>query len=268
MVSGNRQSLYNIASHQFALYSTWFSDNKLALNAKKTNFMVFTRGVGVRLPDQLLFDIFNVNKVNVVKYLGFMLDDKLCWKDHILFVKSKMAKGVGMIKYCNSLFPTSCLMSLYYSFFYSYMSYGIELWGDACKLYTSHIKLLQKKCIRMICKADRLAHCAPLAKNLNLLLFDDVYKYNVLVFMFQVYRANTCSVLCNMFQKCNIVHTHNTRFVNLNFFVPSYSIGIRRNFIAVSGVILWNNLSVNVRQCNSIYKFKRELKMNLLCHYV
>ena len=39
-----------------------------------------------------------INRVSSVKYFGFVLGDKLSWKNHIFYVINKCSKGIGMIK--------------------------------------------------------------------------------------------------------------------------------------------------------------------------
>ena len=153
LVSGdNVKLLIDYASQVFAEFSSWFIDNRLALNCKKTNYVFFTlcKVSAVNAPQTLNFDIHCVNRALSVKYLGFVLDYRLSWSEHILSVNDKIAKGVGLIKFCCKVLPHKCLLSMYYSFVYSYLVYGIEHWGCVGKTLFKDTVHLQKKCIRLI----------------------------------------------------------------------------------------------------------------------
>ena len=91
-------ALINNASTFFQLFSTWFIGNKLCLNSQKTNFMVFSLYKKRFAPATLTFESHVVYRVDNVTYLGYAIDDKLNWQNHISNVSSKVSKGIGMIK--------------------------------------------------------------------------------------------------------------------------------------------------------------------------
>ena len=39
-------------------------------------------------------------RTDVVRYLGFIIDSKLTWHYHILYVRDKVNKGLGMLRRC------------------------------------------------------------------------------------------------------------------------------------------------------------------------
>ena len=63
----------------------WFSVNRLSLNVTKTNYMFFgNRKLIVHISVKINKE--TINRVNVTKFLGVMIDDKLNWKNHICLV--------------------------------------------------------------------------------------------------------------------------------------------------------------------------------------
>ena len=99
LIEPNIKSVFDRAPALFMLFSTWFIDNKLALNSKKTDFVLFS-SCNEAVLNKLSFDLNTVCKVDSVKYLGFFLDSRLSWREHIHHVKSKVSRGIGMIKFC------------------------------------------------------------------------------------------------------------------------------------------------------------------------
>ena len=81
-----------------------------------------------------------IKQVNETKFLGFILDKHLTWKTHINSISSKISKNIGIITKAKSFLLKSTLTTLYYSFIHPYYAYGIELYGNSCKVYSEHRK--------------------------------------------------------------------------------------------------------------------------------
>ena len=81
----------------------------------------------------------------------------------------------------SKLITTAGMYTLYCSLFQPYISYGNEIWGNN---YASNVKCLyviQRKAVRLICNADRLAHTNELYKELYILKFPEFVQYMVKV---------------------------------------------------------------------------------------
>ena len=66
------------------------------------------------------------------RYLGINIDKHLSWKLHIGYLQSKLRVAVCYIYRLKSCgFPKKFLYSVYYSFVYSYLIFGITAWGSA-----------------------------------------------------------------------------------------------------------------------------------------
>ena len=91
--------------------------------------MVFSRHKNSFAPATLTFDSHVVYRVDNVRYLSHVIDDKLNWQNHISNVNPKVSKVIVTIKRCSSFLPCSCLLTIYYSFIFPYLSSGMEFWG-------------------------------------------------------------------------------------------------------------------------------------------
>ena len=169
-------------------FSLWFCANKLALNDNKTKYVIFSSSV-ISHNDHtngLVFDSHTVICSDFVCYLGIIIYQYLSWFEHINAVKNKLAKGVGMLHVIHNYVPSECLLSVCNAFVMPYLTYCIELWGNACT-NLNPIQLLQKKFIRYIFNAPCLAHCKPLAKSIHALLFKDLYTLSVASLMYKAF---------------------------------------------------------------------------------
>ena len=187
LTSGNNfDTLFSDSCSVFAAYSIWFADNILALNSKKTNFVLFSLS-NHKVPNSIKFDLHTVNSVSSVKYRGYFLDSHLKWRQHVINVNDKIAQGLCMLRLCKSFLPCNCLLNIYYAFVYPHLIYGVKYWGCAAKTVLHDIKIFQNKCIRVLCNADFYAHVPPVAKSTNIMLFDDLHKYCVLNLMCKIH---------------------------------------------------------------------------------
>ena len=66
-------------------------------------------------------------------FLCVIIDDKLNWRDHVSFVCSKVARGLGVIIKARKVLQKESLISLYHSFICLYLIYCNQIWGSACK---------------------------------------------------------------------------------------------------------------------------------------
>ena len=87
--------------------SAWFKANKLSLNLKKTNFMLFKpRQKKYHFPMQTSVNEQRIEQVKETVFLGVVLDEHLTWKPHISQVAYKISKSIGVINRVLKIFST------------------------------------------------------------------------------------------------------------------------------------------------------------------
>ena len=110
-------------------------------------------------------------RINSTTFLGVIIDDKLKWTAHIQYIKNKLSKSIGIMYKCRNYFDKDTMRNLYFSFIYPYLTYCVEIWGNACNIHLDPIVKLQNKCIRTITYSSYLEHTQPLFDSLNILCF-------------------------------------------------------------------------------------------------
>ena len=113
------RSLKNLeitVNKELAKVSDWLIANKLTLNIKKSNFVIFrprqkklTLQLTIRLFDNNLQRLVTLDCKNYVKYLGVLIDDHLSWKYHIDHIATRISKTVGIIGRLRHFVPFSIL---------------------------------------------------------------------------------------------------------------------------------------------------------------
>ncbi len=127
----------------------WFDVNKLSLNLNKTKFMLFgNRTIPVDTV-QIMIDNVHIERVYENKFLGVILDHKICWKPHINHIRTKLAKSVAILGRTRYMLDYKSLHILYSSLVLPYLYYCVEVWGNTYKSNLQPLFKLQKRAIRI-----------------------------------------------------------------------------------------------------------------------
>ena len=81
---------------------------------------------------------------------------------------------------------------MYFTFIYPYLTYCVEIWGNAHNSHLDPVIKLQKKSIRAITFSHYLDHTAPLFKQLNILSFKKLVTQRISLMMYK-----HIDILCN-----------------------------------------------------------------------
>ena len=92
-----------------------------------------------------------ISKVNHTKFLGVIIDDKLCWGPHIDYLVKKLRSIIGALCRIRHSVPAELYQKIYSALFESHLAYGISVWGVALKNKSSDkLFVTQKHCIRIL----------------------------------------------------------------------------------------------------------------------
>ena len=250
----------DVLDQELADISRWLKINKLSLNIKKTQYMVFTRSKKKQDDISLTIDGEPISKTSVSKFLGVYIDDKLNWKHHLGYISRKVAKGIGILIKARQYLTKASLVQLYYSFIYPYINYCNHIWGNTCISRLYRLVVLQKKAVRIISNAKAREHTDPLFYKLKLLKVPDINKYVTGCFMYRYILGKVPEVFEDYFVNNADVHNYYTRQMRY-LHVPKVRTDLGKTGIRYRGVSIWNEIlnqqiEINVTE----YTFKRNLK--------
>ena len=116
-LSGNNaDELIKIMNIELTKIVDWLDCNKLSLNVSKTHYILF-RSQGMRKPlicENLEVRGECIQQDRKTKFLGVIVDEKLTWADHIQYIRTKIAIGLGIICKAKKLLNSQTLCMLYY----------------------------------------------------------------------------------------------------------------------------------------------------------
>ena len=126
----------------------WVSCNGLALNLKKTKYIIFSRTRNTELPQPLVISGTPIERVYESKFLGVIIDESLNWTRHIRTVEAKMARYIGIMYKIKKYLPIEARLQIYHSLVQSHVNYCSLVWGFASKSAIETLFVKQKKGIR------------------------------------------------------------------------------------------------------------------------
>ena len=263
--------------------STWLIVNRLSLNIKKTNFVLFHPfNKPIRKSITLKFHRKTIKEVKHIKYLGVIVDSTLSWKEHISKISKTISKFCGILYKIRPFVNIRILKMLYNSLIYSRLTYGAEVWTLSNKTLLNSIHTIQKKLVRIMTFNNKrndnfqYPHSDPLFKKLGILKIQDIKKLCLTKFVYKFFDKSVPNNFHDWFTLISQVHHYNTR-MNFNLETSTNTktlyVPFRRNSrygfnqIKVQASKLWNELPDFIKQRNHLQQFSNDLKQFLLSNY-
>uniref|UniRef100_A0A669C5X4 Reverse transcriptase domain-containing protein n=1 Tax=Oreochromis niloticus TaxID=8128 RepID=A0A669C5X4_ORENI len=258
------EQLLTTVEKELNILKNWFDVNKLSLNIKKTKLIIFgTRQM--KNVSKIRVNGIEIERVFENKFLGVLIDDKLSWKSHINHVTTKMSKTIAILYKTKHVLNKKSLYTLYCSLLLPYMTYCLEIWGNAYKTNTLPIFKLQKRAIRIINQSNYIEPTNILFINLNTLKFYDLVEYKMAQIM---YKAQN-NLLCRSIQKLFKVRESQYDLRGTDVFKTNkIRTNIKQRCVSVRGVNLWNSYDNDLKRCSSFSLFKNMFKNRVLEKYI
>ena len=212
----------------------WFVSNKLCINATKTQSLIFS-----------LKPLRAVNEP--IKFLGIYLDSKLAWGEHTLHLAKKLHTVVFLLRNLRSVVSHDVLLSSYYGYFHSHLSYAILCWGHSA--HALRIFAVQRRCIRVICGMGYRDCCRDKFVKLNILTVPCIYILACLLYI----KDNL-----DQYAKNSDYHNYNTR-TRQNLCINYTRTERARDGHSHYGIKFFNILPQNIKDLSCI-AFRTKLK--------
>ena len=246
--------------------SDWVNTNKLSLNVKKTQYMLFAGRKNINNEQGICINKALINKTDQAKFLGVIITETLSWQSHINYISKKISKSIGIIYKLSKYLNRNTLISLYYSLIYPYMIYCNEVWGLGYTTHKRKLLILQKRALRIICGKLRDDHSNPLYKMLKILKINDINTFLIATFMHKHYNQEIPDIFGDMFTNNSTVHNYDTR-QNSELHVPKVKSNLTKMTLRYAGVITWNKIIRNISFKCSIETFKKKIKDEIIGNY-
>ena len=220
----------------------WLNANKISLNVKKTELVVF-KSKRKQFDDEIKLKLSHKRlfPTDSVKYLGVKIDGNLSWKSHIDYLSVKLSRANALLFKIRNFVNSSVFRTMYFAIFESHLNYCCLVWSQNCNAI-NRLVILQKTALRIINFQPRNTHSSPLFKSFILKFSDKVTLENTL-FVSKSINNLLPSLFNDWFFFSSDQHNYETSCSFLgNLHKPSYKINLYgKNSIIVSAINAWNN---------------------------
>lgn len=241
----------------------WLNVNKLKLNIDKTKWMLFTKKYEKCMNMNLKIGGNEIEKVNVIKYLGVMINDKLKMDDQIKKCVVKASYKVNMLKRLSNKLTYETRKMIYNTIVQPNFEYCSTLYLNATKEQIKSMQKIQNRGMRTILKCDYLTPKKFMLETLGWLSIAQKIKFNSLI---MIYKMKNGLVPEYLLEKTNYISnvTNRTLRNSNDFRLPNYRYETTRNSIFYEGLKLFNEMPNEIKQAQTLIRFKIECKKYLL----
>ena len=247
-------------SLQSDLYSVerWLQANLLSLNASKTKSMLFYTSYYRGNTDlHLNIDGTELECVREFKYLGFILDSKLTFNEHINHILSKAKQRIGCLWRVRKYIKQDTALQLYKSLVLPYYDYGDVIYMHTSEQNLLKLQYMQNNACRMILRADKYESVKGMHIRLGLSALNERRLFHISGFMYKLKRGDIKSLeLRFLFVDIDMYHGRLTRSLTReDLVVPSTRTTFGERAIAVFGSRIWNLLPLEFRTLGTFDTF-------------
>ena len=167
--------------------------------------------------------------------------------------------------------PTSSLKMLYNSLLLPHLQYGITVWGGAENLHIKRIRKIQKRVVRTLSKSWYRSHTEPRMKSLEILNFDDLYKQQCSLLVFDIMFGEAPAKLKRIFRLRRQEAGYSLRnniIGEKELETKNYKTKATRCSFFMKGPICWNDISEETRLIVESSEDKNFLKSELKRHFL
>lgn len=246
--------LYVSMTADLAMLTTWFTSNRLTMNSKKTQFMVFQTKNMQNSDDFHHITIGNekIYRTSHYKYLGLWLDTNLNFGFHIGKIKKKVAPLVGALKRVRRNLIPEILDSIYFAHIHSHFSYLISIWGMASATRIKTLETLQNKALKNLRGLPLLSPTSQLYSK-PILLIASLKEYEMISIAYKISK-NQFKHNFTITSRSDI-HGYGTRN-SQNINLPQFRLNIGRYSFSYDAFNKFNAIPVEIRSTNNYILLK------------
>jgi hypothetical protein len=236
----NLDSVVSIAQNALDRLHLWCLSNRMAVNGKKTNAIVFGFKRLASLP-VLKYGGEPLSFVENIKLLGVWFDSHLTFNKHVLELRRNLIWKIAMLHRIRNMLPQTIKYRIYLAHIHSVLTYCNLVWGTTSKVNINALFVLQKRAVRSISNVPYRTHTRLLFEQLGLTMFPSIY-YVKLGLTLCHYKQNTYFYSLLKLQKPCELSQYSLRRINNFYAVPRTRIKLTDDLLNVIVPQLLNNL--------------------------
>ena len=231
--------------------------NKLSLNLKKTNYMMF-RNLKNTNKFELKIKDYTIEETKEIKFLGIKIPTDLKFASHYEHVIAKMKSGLAALNMVKKTLPTRTKLQIFNALIKSHYEYASIAWTPSLtKSQVKKIIKLQKQGLRLVYLTHRMAHSSSLFIKSGITRFDLLFKKSTMELMHKYKQNLLPRKLTKAFNE--LTKSKNTR--NNNYRIPAV---YRKGDLFYEILNTWNNIPNEMKEIPNKHTTSKTMIKNFL----
>jgi Reverse transcriptase (RNA-dependent DNA polymerase) len=256
------QAAYKINTN-LEVANEWLKNNKVKLNAEKSKCMVLTKSKKslTALQPNINDTPINIDgkvleMVNVIKYLGVMIDNNLKFDDHVSYVIKKAGTKINYLCRISRKLSKKTKILIYNCIISPHFDYCASVLWKTSDENIKQLQYLQNRAMRAILNCNRRSHVEQMLSKLDWLNIKDRIKLNMLILVKKIINGEMPAYLTENVQYINNVHNYDTRGKNDLYISPVKSKFCDKSLFQ-SGFQMYNNIPCEIKSIQRTKMFKK-----------
>ena len=233
----------------------WFTDNYMNANAEKFQSMIFDRKGNI--DTKLTVGNIELNSEDSIKILGINLDSKLKFDSHISTLSKRASQQINVLKRLSKFLSLESRLLVYNSFISANFTYCPVTWMFCGKQNIHKLEKIQERALRFVFN-DRTSSYENLLERGNYLSLSMFRIYFLAIEVFKCSRGQNPEYLSGLFEKKHLGYNLRNSDLIVQPKFETFTYGYKS--FSYFGAKIWNSLSPDVKNCNSLSTFKQKLK--------
>lgn len=256
----NKQQAAHQLTEAMSKVSIWLTNSCLHLNISKTVCMYFTKQTTVTYDPEVIVNQEKVRVVSDFKYLGIILDSQLSFKKHTKKVANIVKFNLANFKHIRSYLSMKAAKLFLHAMIFSHFSYCLTSWSQANKTILQPLESLYKQALKTLDRKGNSYHHCHIIKKHNMFSFENYRHFADACLVFKVLRGLAPPPLCQFIKQKDKVNRVTRATTRGDCIVQYRQSRIGNTAFSVRATIFWNSLPNELRECNSLSSFKKQLK--------
>lgn len=253
----------------FDIVEKWMNTNKLKLNAEKTKYMV-VKSVRKELGGEITLkclDGTKIERVDVMKYLGIIIDDRLRFKDHCDYVLKKVGKKTSFLNRVGNYVSAYTRCIIYKTIIAPHFEYCATLLINMGDTQLDRLQKAQNRAMRVILQCDIRTKIECMRQVLQFMSIKQRLHYNICIFIYKILRNRMPEYLRNRIEIVGGGSERQTRQAG-DIVIQFRRTRSAQKSLFYEGVKMYNILPAEIKQCDRVEAFKRLLKEYIVTNVI
>jgi hypothetical protein len=245
--------------------SDWMSANQLKLNNDKTEFIIFRPRHRTFAPQDYTINIGNTTLLPVshVRNLGVIQDSCLTMEKQVNNITRACYYQIRNIGKIRRSITTDACRTLIQASITSRLDYANVLLYGLPRSLLNRLQRVQNSAARLVTRSRKREHISPVLVQLHWLPVEYRLCYKVLLYTFKAVHGTAPSYICELIEKQQPRRTLQSSTRSLLTVPKSRTVTYGDRSFRVAAATLWNSLPEDMKNSDTAYSFKKQLKTHL-----